>query len=104
MAPRILPLVVLALALGQPAVVRAQLTADESKLFSQLLTEPDGPPAFEKRLRLIGDAIERDGDPKARPSSIIVVDLKRARIPAEQGVPFLLKRLDNSADAVRRTV
>jgi HEAT repeat protein len=104
MAPRIWPLIVLALSLGQPVVVRAQLTAEESRLFSQLLTEPDGPPSFEKRLRLIGDAIEREGDPKWRPTSFILVDLKRARIPAAEGVPFLLKRLEHSSEAVRRTV
>jgi HEAT repeat protein len=95
---------ILALALAQPAAVRAQLTAEESKLFNHLLTEADGPPAFEKRLRLIETAIEREADQKRGPTSFILVDLKRARIPAEQGVPFLLKRLDHPAEAVRRTV
>src|SRR4051812_46094649 len=104
MAPCRLPFIVLALCLSQPAVVRAQLTPEESRLFSQLLREPDAKASFEKRLQLIGDAIEREGDPKWRPVSSIQVDLKQARIPAAEGVPFLLKRLDHSSEAVRRTV
>src|ERR1043166_2172915 len=102
MAWRILPLVALTLGVSHPAIVEAQLTGEESRIYSKLLTEPDGQPAYEKRLRLIGDAIEREADPKWRPVSSIQVDLKGARIPAAEGVPFLLKRLDHSAGAVGR--
>ncbi len=104
MAQRILRVVALAVCLGQPGVVRAQLTGPESVLFNKLLAEPDGKESFEKRLRLIEQAIEREADPKWRPASSIPVDLKRARIPAVDGVEFLLNRLDHSSEAVRRTV
>lgn len=103
MAPRILPLVTLALCLSLPATARAQLTVEELKTFNQLLTEPDDKASYEKRLKLIGDAIEREGDPKRRPSSSYGVDLKRARIPAVDGVPFLMKWLDNQPEVVKRT-
>ena len=104
MAQRILPLVALAVCLSQPAVVRAQLTGEESILFNKLLAERDSKEAFEKRLRLIEQAIEREADPTWKPTSSIVVDLKQARIPAVDGIEFLTNRLDHSSEAVRRTV
>jgi hypothetical protein len=74
-----------------------------SKLFNQLLAEPDTKASFDKRLKLIGDAIEREADPRRRPSSSYGVNLKQARIPAEEGVPFLMKWLDNKSEVVKRT-
>ena len=103
MAPRILPLVALALCLAQPAIVRAQLNFEEYKVFNQLLAEPDAKPSFDRRLRLIGDALEREGDAKQRAGGTIPVDLKAARIPAADGVPFLVKRLDHSSEIVKRS-
>ena len=104
MAQRILLVAVLGLWLSQSAAVRAQLTNEEVKLFNQLLAEPDGMPAYEKRLRLIESVLEREGDPTRRPAGALPVDLKRARIPASLGVPFLLGRLDHPSEIVKRVV
>jgi HEAT repeat protein len=103
MKQRILFLIAIAIGFGESGGVRAQLNSAEQKLFHQLLAEPDGKPAYEKRLKLIGDAIEREADPKARIGSFYEVSLKQARIPAEDGVPFLLERLDHKAEPVKRT-
>jgi hypothetical protein len=67
-----------------------------------LLAEPDGKPAFDKRLRLIADALEQLGDPKRRLRSSYKIDMRRARIPAEEGVPFLLKFLDHQSAVTKR--
>jgi HEAT repeat protein len=103
MSPRILPLVALVVCLVQPAVARAQLTGEELALFNKMLAEPDAKASYEKRLKLIGDAIEREGDLKRRPSTSYQVDLKQARIPAAEGSPFLLQRLDQQSEIVKRT-
>ncbi len=103
MASRSVFFAVLTLCLSLPAAARAQLTTEEMTVFNKLLAEPDAAPAYEKRLRLIGDAIAREGDPKRRLGSYQVVDLKRARIPAAQGVPFLLKWLDDKDEIIKRT-
>jgi hypothetical protein len=104
MAQRMLLLAALLVFLGRPAAARAQLTFEELKVFDRLLAEPDGKAAFDKRLQLIGDAMDREGEKKPFPAPMIPVDLKRARIPAAQGVPFLLKRLEQPADVSKRTV
>jgi hypothetical protein len=78
-------------------------TAEEYKLLTQLLAELDGKPAFEKRMQLIGEALERMADPKRSLSTGYGVGMRRARIPALEGVPFLLKFLDHKAGATKRT-
>ena len=96
--------IVLAVAgwLGFVSMARSQVTSAELKLLDKLLAEPDGKPAFDKRLRLIADALERLGDPKRRLRSSYGIDMRRARIPAEEGVPFLLKFLDHQAEVTKR--
>src|ERR1044071_9315120 len=103
MARHSLFLLAVATCLSLPSGVRAQLTADEFNQFNKLLTEPDTKAAFDKRLRLIEGAIEREGEDKKPPVYTIAVDLKRARTPADQGMPVLLKRLDHSSETVRQT-
>jgi HEAT repeat protein len=93
----------MACCLAHPAPVRAQLTAEEYKIFDKFLSEPDGKEAIEKRLGLVGAALERWGDPKRMPSSSYGVNLKRARIPAATGVPFLLGWVDHRAELTKRT-
>ena len=88
--------------LFQPALAWAQLTSDENRLFYQFLNEPDDKKSFEKRLKLIADALEREGDPKRKLSFTYPVDLKRARIPAAEGIPFLLQRLEETPEGVKR--
>src|SRR5438552_623434 len=105
MATRLAPLVALTLTLlwGQVNQVRAQLSSDELKIYTQLLAEPDTKEAIAKRLKLFEVAIERQGDPKRWLSTSYVIDLRRARIPAAEGVPFLLKFVDHPKEAVKRS-
>src|SRR5688572_29876304 len=83
--------------------IHAQLSPEEFKTFNQLLTEPDDKANLEKRLNLIAAGIEREADPKRRLPNSIPVDLKRARIPAADGVPFLLERLEQPHESVKRS-
>lgn len=99
----ILVAVAMTVCLGHPGAVRAQLTAEEYKVFQKLLAEPDGKAATAKRLAMIAEGLERWGDPKRRPSSTYGINLKQACIPAEDGVPFLLAWSGHPADMTRRT-
>ncbi len=87
-----------------PAVARAQLTPEEYNQFNRLIAESDTKTALEIRMKLIGDAIDREGNLKPNASPLIPVDMKRARIPVAEGSAFLLQRIDHASDAVRRTV
>src|SRR5262245_34820902 len=105
MARRLASLVALSLTLlsGQVNQVGAQLSGDELKVYYELLKEPDTKEAIAKRLKLFEVAIERQGDPKRFLSTSYGIDLKRARVPAADGVPFLLKFVDQPAEAVKRS-
>src|SRR5437867_2013410 len=96
----------LLLCLAKPSAARAQalatVSAEEYQLLTKLLEEPDGQPAYAKRLRLIGDALERMGDPKRSLSGGYAIGLGRARIPPADGVPFALPFLDRDAEATVR--
>jgi HEAT repeat protein len=93
---------VLASWLAHPAPVRAQLTSEEQRTFMQLLQEKDGPAAFDKRLRLIGDALERWGDLKRMPTTSSQASLKAARIPVSDALAFLDKFLGHKAETTKR--
>jgi len=77
--------------------------AEEYKVFDKLLAEPDGKAATAKRLAMIAEGLERYGDDKRRESLTYGIDLKRARIPAEDGVPFLLAWAGHSVEITKRT-
>lgn len=87
-----------------PSLVFAQLTAEENRQFFQLLSEPESKMSLDKRFKLIADALEREADPKRRIVNTYPVDLKTARIPAADGVPFLLERLALPEEISKRTV
>src|SRR5262245_11303418 len=98
MIKRIVILAVTIVCLRCPSIAFAQLTSEEQKQFFQLLNLPESKDTRDKRFKLIADAIEREADPKRRINNTYPVDLKFARIPAAEGLPFLLERLDKSDD------
>ena len=63
--------------LGLVSMARSQVTSAELKLLDKLPAEPHGKPAFDKRLPLIADALERLGDPKRRLRSSYGIDMRR---------------------------
>src|SRR5438270_1032545 len=95
---------VLGCLLGPLTAARAQFTAEQYKVYLQLLQEKDGPAAFAKRLQLIGDALDKDALPKAPGSyTSYQTSAKNARVPAADALPFLVKFLDRDAEITKRS-
>jgi hypothetical protein len=104
MTGRVWPAIVLttAVLLGPASAARAQFTADEVKQLDDLLKEPDSKASIAKRLALFAHALDREADPKRRLSSSYGPTFRRARIPAADGVPFLIARLDDPTEVGKR--